>query len=108
MIQPRTTTRPPAPSQIKILRAANYLFYTEGIHTVGVDRIIAEARVTKATFYKRFRSKDILIITYVRNRSQDVQERVAALEERLEEPAAILRGMVEGMSREMSKPDFRG
>ena len=55
----RPTIRPPAPSKIKILATADDLFYHEGIHTVGVDRIIAGAHVTKATFYKHFRSKDL-------------------------------------------------
>jgi AcrR family transcriptional regulator len=29
---------------------ATRIFYAEGIHSVGVDRIIAEAKVTRATF----------------------------------------------------------
>lgn len=41
------------------------LFYAEGIHTVGVDRIVAEAGVTKATFYRYFPAKDDLVRVYL-------------------------------------------
>lgn len=38
----------------RILATANRLFYYEGIRAVGVDRLISESHVTKATFYKHF------------------------------------------------------
>jgi AcrR family transcriptional regulator len=41
------------------------LFYARGVRAVGVDLIIAEAQVAKATFYKHFRSKDELVVAYL-------------------------------------------
>jgi hypothetical protein len=38
-----------APAKGRILDTANALFYQHGIMNVGVDRIIAQSRVTKAT-----------------------------------------------------------
>jgi AcrR family transcriptional regulator len=49
----------------RILRTAGPLFYREGFRAVGVDRVIAEAGVAKATFYKHFPSKDDLIVAWV-------------------------------------------
>src|SRR5690606_27273686 len=49
----------------RILATAMRLFYYEGIRSVGIDRLIAESSVTKATFYKHFGSKDALILTYM-------------------------------------------
>ena len=43
-----------------MLETATRLFYGEGVHTVGIDRIIAEAGVAKGTFYNHFPSKDDL------------------------------------------------
>ena len=54
-----------APAKQRILDAATTLFSQEGIRAVGVDRLIHESSVTKATFYKHFGSKDRLIYDYV-------------------------------------------
>jgi AcrR family transcriptional regulator len=44
-----------------VLDTAARLFYAEGVHAVGVDRIIAAAGVAKATFYHHFPAKDELV-----------------------------------------------
>lgn len=49
----------------RLLQTATELFYAEGIHTVGVDRVIAHAGVAKATFYHHFPSKDDLVVAYL-------------------------------------------
>ncbi|WFP74376.1 TetR/AcrR family transcriptional regulator [Mesorhizobium sp. WSM4906] len=54
----------------RVLDTATRLFYAEGVHAVGVDRIIAEAGVAKATFYKYFPAKDELVRAYVQNQSR--------------------------------------
>lgn len=50
-----------------IAEVAAALFYRDGIHAVGVDRIAAEARLTKRTLYKHYRSKDELIAASLRH-----------------------------------------
>jgi AcrR family transcriptional regulator len=49
----------------RILSVAGPLFYREGYRAIGVDRVIAEADVAKATFYRHFPSKDDLIIAWI-------------------------------------------
>lgn len=44
----------------RILDAATTLFYTEGITAVGVDRISAEAGVSKRSLYQHFGTKEAL------------------------------------------------
>lgn len=48
--------------------AAHDLFYEEGIRATGIDRVIAQSRVTKVTFYRHFPSKNILIREYLEYR----------------------------------------
>lgn len=60
----------PAPSPAlsardRILQTAHDLFYAEGLRATGVDRVIAEAGVTKVTFYRHFPSKNDLILAYL-------------------------------------------
>jgi len=50
----------------RILSAARSLFYREGIHATGVERIAEEARVSKRTMYQRFPSKTQLVEEYLR------------------------------------------
>jgi AcrR family transcriptional regulator len=56
--------KPLAPRE-RILKAAGNLFYREGYRAVGIDRVIAESDVAKATFYKHFPSKDDLIVAWI-------------------------------------------
>lgn len=63
------TEAPMTPAADRILTAAGTLFYSRGIHAVGVESIAEAAGTTKKTIYDRFGSKDGLIVAYLRRRS---------------------------------------
>jgi AcrR family transcriptional regulator len=63
------------PTRDRILKVAGELFYKEGFRAIGIDRVIAEADVAKATFYNHFPSKDDLIVAWVR-RAEESSTRV--------------------------------
>jgi AcrR family transcriptional regulator len=67
------------PPRRRLLDTATRLFYAAGIHAVGIDRIIAEAGVAKATFYKHFPSKDELVVAYIEEQDRLGRAAVAAL-----------------------------
>jgi AcrR family transcriptional regulator len=77
-----------SPARSRVLETATRLFYAEGVHAVGIDRIIAEAGVAKATFYHHFPAKDELVRAYVEEQSQVQRETAAQL------PQAAPRDMV--------------
>ncbi|MFA5983551.1 MAG: TetR/AcrR family transcriptional regulator [Methylococcaceae bacterium] len=54
----------------RILLTAHDLFYEDGIRATGIDKIIAQAKVTKVTFYRHFPSKNELIIAFLDYRHQ--------------------------------------
>jgi AcrR family transcriptional regulator len=58
------------------LAAADELFYEEGVHTVGIDRVIARAGVAKASLYSAFGSKDELVRAYLQRRQALREERI--------------------------------
>ncbi|MBO4208076.1 TetR/AcrR family transcriptional regulator [Micromonospora echinofusca] len=57
--------RPPGGARERILDTAFRLFYAYGPRGVGVDTVIAESGVAKATLYKHFPSKDQLVLAYL-------------------------------------------
>jgi AcrR family transcriptional regulator len=93
----------------RILETASDLFYREGIRAVGIDRIIAESDVAKASFYRNFPSKDDLIIAYMEYRHS---RRLAVFEEarRLfpHDGVKQLYYLVEELIDRLKGSDFRG
>lgn len=57
--------RVPRSARDRILDTAFRLFYAHGPRGVGVDTVIAESGVAKATLYKHFPSKENLVLAYL-------------------------------------------
>ena len=68
-----------APPRDRILQTAADLFYRHGIHSVGIDRIIAESGVAKMTFYRHFPSKARLVAEYLGQKEQGWQQVFGAI-----------------------------
>jgi AcrR family transcriptional regulator len=49
----------------KILDTADRLFYTQGYHNTGINQIIEESDIAKASLYKHFDSKVDLMVAYL-------------------------------------------
>ena len=64
-VGPRSVRTPAGQAKDKILATAFRLFYAQGLRAAGIDTIIAESGVAKATFYKYFPAKDDLILAYL-------------------------------------------
>lgn len=58
----------------RILEAATELFYHEGIHATGVERLASEASVSKRTLYQHFPSKMAVVEEYLRSIQQGVAD----------------------------------
>jgi AcrR family transcriptional regulator len=96
-------------ARARLLATADRLFYAEGIRAVGVDRVLAEAQVTRVTFYRHFPSKDDLIVAYLAGRLQRDREEVADLRAATPgDPRAILRGIGDLVTAASRSAGFRG
>jgi AcrR family transcriptional regulator len=93
----------------RLLAAADELFYADGIHSVGIDRVIRKAGVAKASLYNAFGSKDGLVRAYLKGRHAQTRERIAReLEARYRTPRERLVGVFEVQGAIFAEPDFRG
>lgn len=97
----------PSEARQRLLATATRIFYTEGIHSVGVDRIIAEAKVTRATFYRHFPSKEDLVLAYLKAVDQAIRGQVETAITGVPAPEA-LRAVAESIARDIQSPGFRG
>lgn len=96
---------PASSSRDRILVAAHDLFYREGIRATGIDRVIAEAGVTKVTFYRQFASKDELILAFLEMRHRNwMAWFVDALARHGGDEAAIVPALREWLT----SPQYRG
>jgi AcrR family transcriptional regulator len=92
----------------RILTVASDLFYREGIRAVGIDRIIAEAGVAKASLYANFKSKDELIVAYLAHQSGVWRDDVDAALAAIEDPAEGIRRLFEVLADDFDDSVFRG
>jgi AcrR family transcriptional regulator len=104
-----TTSARPSAARQRILDTAFRLFYAHGIRAVGVDRIIAESGVAKATFYKHFPAKDDLVVAYLDTVdgiwSQQLHD---AAEAAGPAPAERLVGMFDALGSACRRDGYRG
>jgi len=102
-------TGKPASARERLLDAANELFYAEGVHTVGVDRVVERAGVAKATLYTLFGNKDGLVRAYLTARDEAIRERIAReLVARYKTPRDRLLGVFDVQGLMFSDPRFHG
>jgi len=92
----------------RILSTANRLFYHEGIRAVGVDRLISESSVTKATFYKHFGAKETLVISYVQLRHEATRSLLTELCSNAPDTVSAIRAMVDNIVEQVRSRGFRG
>jgi AcrR family transcriptional regulator len=93
----------------RLLAAAEELFYDEGVHVVGIDRVIERAGVAKATLYSVFGSKDELVRAYLERHNLTWRERlISRITARYAEPRERLLGVFDVLGERFTEPDFRG
>ncbi|MBV6715526.1 TetR/AcrR family transcriptional regulator [Paenibacillus chitinolyticus] len=93
----------------RILRVASELFYMEGIRAVGIDRIIKESGVAKASFYRSFATKDDLAVAYLESRDELKVEKLEKLRQLYpNSPKEQLDTLIRDVTEQMGMPDYRG
>lgn len=108
LVDPDPTSQRAPWAKQRILETANDLFYSVGIRLVGVDRLISVSEVTKATFYKHYRSKDNLIVAYVSGRHNHDKDIAENLIRESAGPLEAINAIVAMIVAALQRPGFRG
>jgi len=103
-----TDTATPRSARDRLLDSATELFYAEGVHTVGIDRVIEHAGVAKATLYSAFGSKDALVRAYLEGRHQATRTRIETGLPAYATAREKLVGVFEIQAQRFGDPTYRG
>ena len=92
----------------RLLSTASELFYREGIHSVGVDRIVDAAKVTRATFYRHFPGKEDLVKAYLDVEDSALREQFANAFAAIDDPEGVLEAVIYGIADDVTRNHTRG
>jgi AcrR family transcriptional regulator len=92
----------------RLLAAADDLFYREGVQSVGVDRIVQQAGVAKASLYSLFGSKEELVQAYLDARHASTREQIGRVLTRFRTPRERLLGVFDAQGQLFTEPGFNG
>jgi len=101
--QPRTSE-----PRERLLSTASQLFYREGIHSVGVDRIVADAAVTRATFYRHFPGKEDLVTAYLASEDSALRGFFESASASISDPDELLEAIIQGIAEDVARNHTRG
>jgi AcrR family transcriptional regulator len=97
------------PARARLLEVADRLFYEEGVHAVGIDRVLEQSGVAKGSLYYNFGSKDDLVRTYLQNRHARWAARIdTELAAATTTPADKILAIFDALADLFAQPGFRG
>jgi AcrR family transcriptional regulator len=107
--KPDTRRSPQLSKRDQLLETAWQLFYRDGYHATGIDRILTKAGVAKMTLYKHFRSKEELILAVLEKRSAQFRESFSEfLDAKKRTPERDLLAVFDWLGTWVASKDFRG
>lgn len=96
-----------SPAQ-RLLDAASALFAKEGIRAVGIERILSEADVARASLYQNFGSKDALVTAYLGAQHETICAGHARATARLVDPVDRILVPFDLSAKDVRRRGFRG
>ncbi|GGN88793.1 TetR/AcrR family transcriptional regulator [Nocardia rhizosphaerihabitans] len=92
----------------RLLTTAEELFYAEGIRAVGIDRLLQESGVGRASFYRHFASKDDLVVAVLEDRDHRWLDWLRTSVESVDDSAARPLAVFTALAERLARNDFRG
>ena len=98
----------PSSRRDHLVATAQTLFYEEGFHATGIDKILSEAGCAKMTLYNHFKSKDALILATLEARNSRYQEGLKTAIGKHDTPRDKLLAVFDALEEWFASPKFRG
>ncbi|MDE4190682.1 MULTISPECIES: TetR/AcrR family transcriptional regulator [Phaeobacter] len=93
----------------ELVRKALDVFYRNGFHATGMDKLVSETGVSKTSMYKHFRTKEDLILAVLRLRDENFRHWLyRRIEELSDTPKGQMLALFDALSEWFTKPEFRG
>jgi AcrR family transcriptional regulator len=113
------SARPPSPparpsraargsARERLLSTARSLFLTEGIRATGIDRVIAESSIAKATLYHHFATKEDLVVAVLEAQLADWRSQVQSADNPSALPAERVARLFDALAATVRTGEFRG
>ncbi len=97
----------PSPKE-RILETASRLFYTQGYNNTGINQILEEANVARASLYQHFGSKDELGVHYLKAGREEWFAGIEKWTDAKKTPAQKLTACFDYLEYALQKNDFIG
>lgn len=101
-------TTPSPSARERLIEAADRLFYREGIHATGIDRLVEAADVAKMTLYNNYSSKDELVAAWLTWRQENWERRLAERVDRAESGTDRILAVFDAYLDSATEPGHRG
>lgn len=92
----------------RIIETASDLFYNQGYNQTGINQIIDEAGVAKASMYQHFRSKEDIAVAYLVARHAMWMGKLEEHVSKSKSPKAKVIGVFDYLSDWLTEVSFRG
>jgi AcrR family transcriptional regulator len=92
----------------RVLSAASLLFYRDGIHAVSIDRLCAEAAVSKRSLYQYFANRDEIVTEMLRSRGAELAAALVPAEDDDRTPRERVLDVFDRLRARSASPDYRG
>ena len=92
----------------RIIKAASELFYFQGFNQTGINQIIAEAGVAKASMYQHFRFKEDIAVAYLKGRHVMWMGNLNECVERKNHKKGKVLGCFDYLTEWLGEVDYRG
>jgi len=92
----------------RLLDTATELFYNQGYHATGINQVIQEAGVARASLYLHYESKETLLLAFLQQRHTDWMAGLKRFTDTATKPKEKIQAAFDFLSDNNEKEHFRG
>ena len=92
----------------RIVGTACRLFYSQGYNSTGINQIIEEAEVAKASLYQYFSSKEDLLVEYLKISAETANQMLRDAVAKEKKPKEKVLSVFDFLLKQVKQPEFNG